>query len=308
MRRLPFLNGIRAFEAAGRTGSFAAAAAELHVSPAAISRMVKLLEERLGLPLFERQANRLAPTTAGARYLAGLTPLLDGLAVLTEEVAALGGRQVLTLGVGPTFAIRWLIPRLADWQRRQPGVEVRITTGGAAVPFAPDWTCGIRLGEGALGEDAAGQSAWPGFAAIPLFAADLTPVCVPALARRLRAPADLAAASLLRVGHAAEDWPRWLAAAGLDGLEARGPLFEYYGQALQAAADGLGVAMGIRPYIDDDLAAGRLVAPFGLTVSKGMRWYLVHRPQRAAEPAFAAFLDWITAAAGRTRPSRAQPD
>ncbi|WP_431272503.1 LysR family transcriptional regulator [Dankookia sp. P2] len=112
---------MRAFEAAGRTGSFAAAAAKLHVSPAAISRMVKLLEERLGLALFERRANRLAPTTAGARYLAGLSPLLDGLAALTEEVAALGGRQVLTLGVGPTFAIRWLIPRLVDWQQRQPG-------------------------------------------------------------------------------------------------------------------------------------------------------------------------------------------
>jgi LysR family glycine cleavage system transcriptional activator len=298
MRRLPFLNGIRAFDAAGRTGSFAAAAEELHVSPAAISRMVKLLEERLGLPLFERRANRLAPTAAGARYLAGLSPLLDGLATLTEEVAALGGRQVLTLGVGPTFAIRWLIPRLADWQRRQPGVEVRITTGGAAVPFAPDWTCGIRLGAGD----------WPGLVAVPLFAADLTPVCAPALARRLRAPADLARQILLRVGHAAEDWPRWLAAAGLAGLEARGPLFDHYGQALQAAADGLGVAMGIRPYIDDDLAAGRLVAPFGLTVSKGMGWYLVHRPQRVAEPAFAAFLGWITAAAAGGAAPRPVPD
>ncbi|MBK1660640.1 LysR substrate-binding domain-containing protein [Paracraurococcus ruber] len=288
MRRLPFLNGIRAFEAAGRLGGFAAAAAELHVSPAAVSRLVKLLESRLGLALFERRANRLALTPAGARYLAGLTGLLDGLERLTEEVAALGGRQVLTLGVGPTFAIRWLIPRLADWQRRHPGIELRIATGGAQVPFAPDWSAGIRLGEGRF----------PGLVSIPLLAADLTPVCAPALARRLAAPGDLAGESLLRVAHAPEDWPRWLAAAGCPGIAAQGPVFGQYGQALQAAADGLGVAMGIRPYIDDDLAAGRLLAPFALAVSKGMRWSLVHAPQRAAEPALAAFIGWITAAAG----------
>lgn len=289
MRRLPFLNGIRAFEAAGRRGSIAAAAEELHVSPAAVSRMVKLLEARLGVALFERRANRLTLTAAGSRYRGGLTALLDDLASLTEEVAGLAGRQVLTLGVGPTFAIRWLIPRLADWQRRQPGIEVRITTGGAAAPFAEDWTCGIRLGDGH----------WPGLLAQPLFAADLTPVCAPALARRLRRPADLAPESLLRVAHAAEDWPRWLAAVGLAGLPAQGPQFDFYGQALQAAADGLGVAMGIRPYIDDDLAAGRLVTPFPQSVSKGKGWYLVHQPFRAAEPAFAAFAQWITAAAHR---------
>lgn len=297
MRRLPFLNGIRAFEAAGRAGSFAAAAEELHVSPAAISRMVKLLEERLGVPLFERRANRLALTPAGARYLSGLTGLLDALARLTEEVAALGGRQVLTLGVGPSFAIRWLIPRLAEWQRRHPGIEVRITTGGATVPFAPDWSCSIRLGEGR----------WPGLTAIPLLAADLTPVCAPGLARRLDRPEALARESLLRVSHAAGDWPRWLDAAGLPHLVARGPLFDHYGEALQAAADGLGVAMGIRPYIDDDLAAGRLVAPFALSVPKGERWYLVHRPERAAEPALAAFIAWITEAAARGAPAPLPP-
>ncbi|MBL6457464.1 LysR family transcriptional regulator [Belnapia sp. T6] len=292
MRRLPFLNGIRAFEAAGRTGSFAAAAAELHVSPAAISRMVKLLEARLGLPLFERRANRLTLTAAGARYRGGLTSLLDELARLTGEVAGMTGRQVLTLGVGPTFAIRWLIPRLADWQRRQPGIEVRITTGGAAAPFAEDWTCGIRLGDGQ----------WPGLIAQPLFAADLTPVCAPATGRRLRRPEDLAGESLLRVAHAPEDWPRWLEAAGIPSLLAHGPRFDFYGHALQAAADGVGVAMGIRPYIDDDLAAGRLVAPFPRSVAKGGGWFLVHQPFRAGEPAFAAFARWIAEAAGASPP------
>jgi LysR family glycine cleavage system transcriptional activator len=102
---------------------------------------------------------------------------------------------------------------------------------------------------------------------------------------------------LLRVAHAPDDWPTWLGAAGLPGIEARGPLFEFYGQSLQAASDGMGVALGIRPYIDDDLASGRLVAPFDLTVPKGMGWYLIFRDARRREPAFVAFRDWIARAA-----------
>jgi LysR family glycine cleavage system transcriptional activator len=147
MRRLPYLNGIRAFEAAARCGSFAGAAVELSVTPAAVSRMVRLLEDRLGVGLFERSANRLALTAAGRAYRIGLSPILDALVQLTDQVKAQSGR-VLTVGVGPTFAVRWLIPRLADFRRSAPDIDVRITTGGAAAPFADDWTCGIKLGEG----------------------------------------------------------------------------------------------------------------------------------------------------------------
>jgi LysR family glycine cleavage system transcriptional activator len=286
MRRLPFLNGVRAFEAAARTGSFARAADELHVTPAAVSRLVHLLEERIGADLFERKANRLAPTPAGQAYQAGLTPLFDALANLTAQVSAMGAR-VLTVGVGPTFAIRWLIPRLAEFQKVAPDMEVRFATGGAAAPFSDDWTCGITLGNGD----------WPGLVAERLFAANLTPVCAPALARRLKQVDDLRAATLLRVGPAREDWPRWIRAAGLAKLSAKGPEFEYYGQALQAALDGVGVAMGISPYIDDDLRAGRLVAPFNRSVPKGMHWYLIYRDVRRDEPGFAAFRKWIVRAA-----------
>ncbi len=287
MRALPSLNGLKAFEAAARLGGFAAAATELNVTPAAVSRLVRLLEQRLGLALFERHANRLTPTAAAIAYRDGLTRLFDSLATLTGEVTMLGRARALTVGVGPTFAIRWLIPRLADFRAAAPDIDVRITTGGIGVPFADDWSCGIRLGDGD----------WPGFVAEPLFAADLLPVCAPALASRLKRPADLRRASLLRVAHAREDWPLWLAAAGAADVTAAGPSFEVYGQALQAAADGLGVAMGIRPYIDDDLAAGRLVAPFTLSVPKGRRWYLVYRAARAAEPGFVAFHRWLAAAA-----------
>ena len=287
MRRLLFLNGIKGFEAAARSGSFAAAGSELNVSAAAVSRMVHLLEERLGVALFERKANRLAMTSAGRAYQSGLTPIFDALASLTAQVTAPSRVRVLTVGVGPTFAMKWLIPRLADFRKHERGIDVRITTGGAAAPFGDDWSCGIKLGDGE----------WPGLVAEPLFAADLLPVCAPQLAAPLKRPGDLRGPSLLRVAHSPGDWPLWLKSAAVARVTARGPEFQFYGQALQAAVDGLGIAMGIRPYIDDDLAAGRLVAPFALSVPKGMRWYLVYRSFHAEQRDFAAFRRWIMQAA-----------
>jgi len=283
MRKLPFLNGIRAFEAAARAKGFAKAADELHVTPAAISRMVQLLEQRIGVPLFERKPNRLMLTPAGTAYQAGLTQIFDQLANLTAQVTAMAGSRVLTIGVGPTFATRWLIPRLADFQKKEPDLEVRFVTGGATVPYNDEWTCGIRLGRGD----------WPDFAADRLFAANLMPVCSRATAKRLKTPDDLRNVTLLRVTHATDDWSRWLKAAGLSKVQPKGPEFEYYGQALQAAADGVGVAMGITPYVDDDLKAGRLVAPFAKSVSKDEHWYLIYRISRKDEAAFKAFRSWI---------------
>jgi LysR family glycine cleavage system transcriptional activator len=298
MRRLLFLNGIKAFEAAARSGSFAGAGAELHVSAAAISRMVHLLEARLGVALFERKANRLAMTSAGRAYQSGLTPIFDALASLTAQVTASSAVRALTIGVGPTFAMRWLIPRLADFRKEEPDIEVRIATGGAAAPFGDDWSCGIKLGDGD----------WAGLVAEPLFAADLQPVCAPRLATQLKRPADLKGPALLRVAHSPGDWPLWLRGAGVARVAARGPEFQFYGQALQAAVDGLGVAMGIRPYIDDDLAAGRLIAPFALSVPKGMRWYLVYRSFHAGQRDFAAFRRWIVGAAIRPAGRNASRD
>src|SRR4029077_5182045 len=230
----------KAFEAAARTGSFAAAGGELNVSAAAVSRMVHLLEDRLGVALFERKANSLVTTAAGRAYQSGLTPIFDALASLTAQVTAPASMRVLTIGVGPTFAMKWLIPRLADFRKEEPDIEVRITTGGAAAPFGDDWGWGIQPGydEGRV------------LPAEPLFAADLLPVCAPRLASQLKRPGDLKGPTLLRVAHSPDDWPSGLKAAGVARVSARGPELQYYGQALQAAVDGLGVAMGIRPYID----------------------------------------------------------
>jgi DNA-binding transcriptional LysR family regulator len=287
MRRLPSLNGLRAFEAAARRGSFAAAGQELNVTQAAVSRMVRLLEQRLGYRLFERHANALELTWQGRTLQPGLTAAFDTIAHLAAQVATLSAAPALTVGVGPSFAVRWLIPRLADFQARHPDIEVRLATGGALNPIGDDWTCGIRLGDGQ----------WPGYEAQHLFSAELFPVCTPAIARRLRSPSDLRRQPLLQVEHALDDWPLWLRAAGLKGhLEKRNPHFATYAMALQAAVDGLGVAMGLAPYVADDLAAGRLVAPFALHVPKGHAWYLIWPPSRADSPPFTAFRSWLLAA------------
>lgn len=287
MRRLPSLNGLRAFEAAGRLGSFAAAANELNVTQTAVSRLVRLLEHRLGFSLFQRRANGLRLSDRGAALLPGVSAAFDDLDRHLARVVQLNAPGVLTLGTGPSFAMRWLIPRLARFQVEQPAVEVRLVTaiglatGGSR--FNEEWTAAIMLGDGA----------WPGLQATRLFDADLFPVCAPRIAAGLRRPADLARATLLRVTSAPQDWPIWLKAAGLRGVVPRGPRFDYDAFALQAALDGLGVAIAHRPYVVDDLVAGRLVAPFAQVAARGEGWYLVHRPGMGEHAALALFRPWL---------------
>ena len=285
MRRLPSLNGLRAFEAAARHGSFTAAAAELHVSQAAVSRMVKLLEERLGFALFDRRANALVLTERGRALQPALTDAFDGIARRVEQVSAMRAGPVLTVGMGATVAVRWLIPRLSSFHLAHPEIEVRIATGGAGAPMNDDWTCAVLLGDGQ----------WPGYEAERLFSSSLQPVCAPRPAAELRGPADLAGATLLHVSHWGEDWPRWLDAAGVVEPSSKGLSFGSYAMTLQAAIDGVGVALAPRLYILDDIAAGRLVTPFGLAVPMVLSWYLVYRASRREDAGFEPFRDWLYA-------------
>jgi LysR family glycine cleavage system transcriptional activator/LysR family transcriptional regulator of beta-lactamase len=285
---LPSLKGLRAVEAAIRLGSFTRAADELNVTQTAISRLVREVELWLGHTLFERQANTLALSEAGRVFGPRLS---DAFRELESAVASLQrrpGGPAITVAVGPTFAMRWLIPRLPGFQRAHPGIEVRVVTAiGDPAELRPDWTATIRLAEGP-GVGHAGRQ---------LFTAALFPVAAPALAAQLKKPADLARQTLLEVEHSPEDWPRWLAAAGVDPARLRRRLsFDYSAFALQAALDGLGVALARAPYVADDLAAGRLVKPFDLTVEEARRgWYVIHRPGVENEAPFRAFLDWLAA-------------
>jgi LysR family transcriptional regulator, regulator of gene expression of beta-lactamase len=284
-RRLPSLNGLRAFEAAGRRGSFTAAANELNVTQTAVSRMVRLLEQRLGFLLFRRHANALELTAQGQTFLAGLTDSFDSIARLAEQVAAMRSGPVLTVGVGPTLAMNWLIPRLAGFYRNHPEIEVRMATGGATRPVRDDWTCTIRRDAGA----------WPGYTADELFPSALIPVCTPALAAGLRQLSDLRKATLIVVPHLSADWPRWFEAAGLRTpfRPAAEVVFDNNAMAMQAVLAGVGVAAAQPLYITDALVTGRLVAPFPIVAAKREMWYLEYRSSRAQEPALLAFRAWL---------------
>jgi LysR family glycine cleavage system transcriptional activator/LysR family transcriptional regulator of beta-lactamase len=284
MRKLPSLNALRAFESAARLSSFTAAATELHVTQAAVSLSVKLLEAKLGRGLFDRHANALTLTDTGRLLLPELSAALDRMADAVQRATGSNERPVLTVGVGPTFAMRWLIPRLGRFQSLHPGIEVHITTGGAAAPLQSEWTCSITLG----------HEATAGVTAIPLFSPWYSPVCSPRVAKKLREPKDLYRATLLDVRHAPGDWSLWLTRAGLDEARATKRLvFEYNAFALQAALDGVGVAIGLHPYIVDDVAAGRLVAPFELPVRKKQGWYLTFRNAAKSQADFVAFMEWV---------------
>lgn len=285
VRRLPSLNGLRAFEAAGRCGSFTAAARELNVTQTAVSSLVRLLEDCLGFPLFRRHANALELTEQGRALLSGLTDAFDSIARLTESVTAMRSGPVLTVGVGPALAITWLIPRLAKFYRSYPDVEVRMATGGATRPVRDDWTCTIRRETEAL----------PGYDAERLFSSAVVPVCTAKLASTLRSPDDLRNATLILVSDMPNEWTHWFEAAGL-----RSPVrpagevsFESNVMAMQAALDGVGVAIAQIPYVSDALAAGRLVAPFPIVAHTVEGWFLEYRAIRKEDPALLAFRDWL---------------
>jgi LysR family transcriptional regulator of beta-lactamase len=297
-RQLPSLNGLRAFEVAGRHGSFTAAATELNVTQTAVSRMVRLLEQRLGFALFRRHANALELTVQGQALLTGLTDSFDSIARLSEQVAAMRAGPVLTVGVGPTLAVNWLIPRLGRFYQSHPQIEVRMATGGRTRPVRDDWTCTIRRD----------TTSWPGYIAEELFPSTLVPVCTPALAAGLRQPADLRKATLIFVPHLANDWACWFDAAGLrqpirPGGEA---FFDNNAMAVQAVLDGVGVAAVQPLYVTDALINGRLVAPFPIIATKREAWYLEYRPFRAEDPALLAFRDWLHGEAKRQRAIEAE--
>ncbi len=279
---LQYLSGLRTFEVAARHASFSKAAAELNITQAAVSRAVRILEQRLGFPLFERSANRLTLTLQGEKLGTGLSVRFGAISDLVAEVATLKATRSLTVGVGSTFAMRWLIPRLASFHDAHPNIEVRVAMGYKHDSFSDDWTCGIRF-----------QNVnWTGYVVEPLFEADLVTVCSPAVAERLKTPADLRGETILSVNGLREDWELWLAAASLAPLEAS-ISFASHAMALQAALDGIGVAVAPFPFVANDVRAGRLVAPFAFRVPNGRPWALIYKPFRRESPELGEFRKWL---------------
>lgn len=276
------LNALRAFEASARQLSFTRAAEELHVTPNAISAQVKNLEQRLGLPLFRRLPRGLALTDEGQALLPLLSESFERMAAVLAQFQDGRFREVLTVAVVGTFAVGWLLPRLAGFQREHPLVDLRLLTHNNRVDLAGEGLdLAIRFGDGA----------WHGTHAEPLLDAPLSPVCTPALARRLRQPADLAAMTLLR-SYRADEWPRWFEAAGSATPRLRGPVFDSSVTMAAAAMQGAGVALLPPALFAEALREERLVQPFSCSVLLG-RYWLTRLHSRPDSPAMAAFRVWL---------------
>lgn len=291
--RLPSLNGLRAFEAAARHLSFTLAAAELNVTQTAISHQIRRLEEELGIRLFVRQNRALALTPEARDYLPGVRAAFNDLRLATDRLLRKDDDKVLTVSTLASLAAKWLLPRLADFQEQHPGIDVRITTSTSLVDFQrDDVDAAIRYGRGQ----------WPGLRADWLMADELFPVCSPSLLRGdkpLRRPEDLRNHPLLHTSNAnSDDWRLWLTAAGLPSDIARQPgiTFDMIFMTIQAAIDGIGVAMGRTSYVQDDIAKGRLVVPFKIALPADAGFYLVSPEGRREAPKLVAFRDWMIAA------------
>lgn len=287
MQRLPPFAALRAFEAAARHASFKDAAAELGVTPTAISHQIKQLEQLSGRALFLRRTRQVELTQEGRTFAEALAPAFDALSSAFARLAAASGRRSVTVGAGPLFASRWLVPRLAEFWAAHPGIDLRLHHS----PL-PIWRQMADLDLAV----AWGTGDWPGLLSEPLLRIDVTPVLARSLlesAGSLTEPAQLLTLPLLH-HRDSTGWRQWFAAAGVATPEhLPGTVFEDANVLLQAAASGRGVSLGIRQFIEDDLATGRLDQPFELSVGPAEAYFVICRSEMLDQRSVAAVRHWM---------------
>ena len=292
-RRLPPLNALRAFEAAARHLNFSRAADELSVTPGAVSQQIQNLEDYVGAALFKRTPKGLLLTDAAQTALPALREAFDRLAEAASLLtAAVDGRR-LTLTAPPSFATKWLVPRLGAFEQAHPLVDVWLSAAIELVDLsAGEVDVAIRYGAGR----------YPGLEVKRLFSEAVIPVASPELlaAQPLNTPADLANHILLHDGSpdfddSCPDWQMWLAARGVKGVDgSRGPRFNQSSLVIEAALSGRGVALAKRTLAQDDLDAGRLVAPMGITTDVDFAYFVVYPKAKGRRPQVKAFVAWIS--------------
>jgi LysR family glycine cleavage system transcriptional activator len=313
--RLPPLNALKAFEATARHSSVKKAAHELSVTPAAVSHQIKALEDYLGVSLFHRRNRALELTDAARACLPKLREGFDSLAQAVEQLRARKGGDMLMVSAAPSFAARWLMPRLHRFLEARPEIDVRVSARlrqasegrrkGAAAERA---TVDAWLAD----SDVAilyGRGDYPGFRVDRLLELNITPICSPRLLKDpehpLLRPADLRHHLLLHddtgdLYDGVSFWEVWLQAAGVEGVDLkRGPHFSHAVLAFEAAVEGHGVVATMPVLAETDLNAARLVTPFRLRVPLVSAYYLVSREESAARPAVAAFREWLLAEAAK---------
>jgi LysR family transcriptional regulator, glycine cleavage system transcriptional activator len=293
VKTLPPLGSLRAFEAVARRLSFSRAAEELHVTPGAVSQQIRSLEELLGESLFVRTKRSVALTEMATRMLPDIQAGLEALSRATSSKPTASAVRTLSISVAPSFASKWLLPRLADFSGRHPDIDLRISATVALADFRRDKVdLAIRLGRGS----------YPDLHAEPLFGETLAPLCSPELLKakgRLKRPDDLRKHRLLHdtsiPGESERPaWERWLNLAGAKHVSAdRGTRFSLAELALQAAIDGAGVVLGRMVLAEGDLAAGRLIRPFNVILPLDVSYFLVMPRGSARRQEIQCFRDWL---------------
>ena len=317
--RAPPLNALRAFEAAARHLSFKIAAAELFVTPGAVSHQVKQLEEYLGVALF-RRLTRALELTAEAHAL--LPKVREGLAKLTEAVEVVRAREdapALTVIAPPNFAARWLVPRLGRFTAAHPGIELHIASRPTMIDGRGDSEV-MPVADAREGTPMAmvrfGDGHYPGAQVDEMFSALYVPVCSPLLLQGphpLRKPADLRFHTLLHDDTVTEEgarpsWSDWLKAVGIEGVDGtKGPRFSDASLSFEAALEGLGVALAMKPLVGAEIEAGRLVVPFNLAAPATYSYYLVTPEGTGETGTVGDFRRWLLAESAPERLARAKP-
>ena len=292
-RRLPSLNALRAFEAVARHLSFARAAEELHVTPAAVSQLVKQLEAHLDMTLFKR-GKVLALSSSASAALPLIAEAFDRLERAVEQLRIDNDSGTLVVSAPPAFAARWLIPRLDDFQTLHPDIEIRLLATRRVVDFAlEDVDVAVRFGSGA----------YPGLFSERLMQETIVPVAAPALAASIRHPADLLKCMLLQDDAyewdpAFPDWETWLATLNVAvNLPLRIRHFGDVNLVVQAATAGLGVALAWHTLVVDELGSGRLIPLFDTMLPTDRAYHLVTLNHRQSLPKVLAFREWLQAQA-----------
>ena len=296
-RRLPPLNALRAFESAARHMNFSRAADELSVTPGAVSQQIQNLEDYIGAPLFKRTPKGLLLTDGAQTALPALREAFDRLAEAASQLTAASDGRRVTVSAAPSFAAKWLVPRLARSEAQCPEVDVWLSAGMELVDFADgEVDVAIRYGSGR----------YPGLEVSRLMGETVIAVAAPALLaeKPLDAPDDLARHTLLHDGspdadESCPDWPMWLAARGLKSIDgARGPRFNQSSLVIEAAVGGRGVALAKGTLAQADLDAGRLVAPLlSSTTPLDLAYHLVHPKAKGRLKQVRAFTTWVKAEA-----------
>lgn len=288
-KKIPPLNALRSFEAAARHGSFRNAADELCVSVSAISHQIKQLELTLNIELFTRKTRAVELTKTGKQYYPILRDAFDRIAEGTDLVLKPTRADVLTVQLYSTFAIRWLIPRLPDFQSRFPQINVRLQTSQLDVDFEhSDVDACVMIG----------NKTATGLHYTYLFSCEVFPVCSPNLLKgleKLESPNQLNDYTLLQVYPSDRDWYIWLDEVSCNTVDPEtGLQFDSYDHAISTALQGMGIALGMQPYVCKELASGMLIEPFpSMRVKHHSEWYFVYRQEKQEQKKIQLFEKWL---------------